>query len=940
MIKRSRHYPGASRVSLNLLSLLAFALILATVLSGCGRASLTAEEHLTRGHDFEQQGDLASAAIEYRNALQKSPESAEGRFRLGSLLLTLGDVTGAEVELNRARERGWDIDSLRLPLLRVALLQGRFESVLTETTVMQGFLESQVPEMLAIRGTAYLYRGKNAEAAAAFEQALAARPDLHEAAVGLARVQAAEGDLVGARHALERVLATDPSYGSAWELLGDLERQTGNLQEAEAAYSRALDHVPQIFDAQLKRALTRIDLEDFDGAGQDASALQRRFNRHPSVLLVRGLISYRQDRFADALPDFHEALAVSADHALALRYLGSTNARLGNLGQAEHYLRRYLSQAPESQDAILALASLYLQRGSPEEATRLLERSGAHLNTDNAQVSLLKTRVAFAAGDDDQGLLLLADVAQAHPESQQLQRLLGAELMRQGRHDEALDVLRSHSQPGDDADQLQLGMIMSALRTGDFERALAGAQTLREKHPDRVEPWNLIGSALLGMGRVEEARRALEDGLAIDPTDIPLNMNLGSLELRAGHSEAARARFQAVQIHHPGHPESALRLASLDTADGDTEGALGWLGVAAEARPDDVQIQLMLARLQLETGRPDAAIRTLQDAQSHHPSHPQVLFGLGDALYRTGRFGEAVKWFQLAHERLPDDDAVLWSLAHSQSLAGDVAGSEWTLSALLEQRPDHYRGRVLLVRNLLGETRIEDARPHIDHLLDSHPDRSEVLVLVGEARFLAGNWEDAVHAFKAAIERTPGQRAWVLRLAQAQHAASRHDAAESTLTSWLDEHPGDLAALHQVARWTMDSGRPDEALDFYGQILSLRPDDVSALNNSAWLLRHRDSTRALTYAERAASLAPDSAQVLGTLGVVLLAHDSASEAIEALRKGADLAPGETAIRYHLARAYVANGEERSATETLRDLLDQHDSFPEREEAQRLLAEIQ
>jgi Tfp pilus assembly protein PilF len=82
------------------------AMVLLFAVAACGTVSLSEEQYLQRAVDAEAAGDLRSAVIELKNALQRNPSNAEARLKLGLLNLQLGDVGGARAELQRAAALG------------------------------------------------------------------------------------------------------------------------------------------------------------------------------------------------------------------------------------------------------------------------------------------------------------------------------------------------------------------------------------------------------------------------------------------------------------------------------------------------------------------------------------------------------------------------------------------------------------------------------------------------------------------------------------------------------------------------------------------------------------------------------------------------------------------------------------------------------------------
>src|SRR5262249_16950326 len=124
--------------------------------------------------------------------------------------------------------------------------------------------------------------------------------------------------------------------------------------------------------------------------------------------------------------------------------------------------------------------------------------------------------------------------------------------------------------------------------------------------------------------------------------------------------------------------------------------------------------------------------------------------------------------------------------------------------------------------------------------------------------------------------------------------------------------------------------------------LEKNPNNAIAENNLAWVMASTGRAEsALQHAQHAASVAPQSPEVLDTLGVILLQTGKTDEAVGTLRKAATLRPqGDPEIRFHLAQALVRAGNKDDAKETLRAVLKTGQPFKDREQAEKLLAELE
>src|SRR5438093_9055334 len=120
--------PNSKALSSGLLMLAA-----ALATGGCDRAQrYTDQEYVQKAKDFQEQGKLASALIELKNALQKNPKNSEARLRLAEIYITQGLGEPAENELKKARQLGINAEALKIPMGQALLLQGLYPRVLAE----------------------------------------------------------------------------------------------------------------------------------------------------------------------------------------------------------------------------------------------------------------------------------------------------------------------------------------------------------------------------------------------------------------------------------------------------------------------------------------------------------------------------------------------------------------------------------------------------------------------------------------------------------------------------------------------------------------------------------------------------------------------------------------------------------------------------------------
>ena len=125
----------------------------------------------------------------------------------------------------------------------------------------------------------------------------------------------------------------------------------------------------------------------------------------------------------------------------------------------------------------------------------------------------------------------------------------------------------------------------------------------------------------------------------------------------------------------------------------------------------------------------------------------------------------------------------------------------------------------------------------------------------------------------------------------------------------------------------------------YRSLVNQHPQNWEALNALADLLNQAGQTaEALTWAEKAVALAPDSGAVLDTYGWILHELGRDGEALATLRKAAARLPDHPIVNYHLGAVLAAGGDKAQARTHLERAL-AGGAFPGREQAAALLASL-
>jgi putative PEP-CTERM system TPR-repeat lipoprotein len=309
------------------------------------------------------QGDVRTAIIHLKNAIQGEPTLAEARLLLGGAYLRIGDYAGAEKELETALEHGAS-PSDALPILGQAYLrQSKFDELLDRLTPGDRGVEVEA-QLLALRAYAHLGKQEFDKGEALLRQAIALQPDAPQARLGLALLHRQRGDAAAAEAEVDHVLARDPENAEALNLKGELRRRAGDGDAALAAFDKAVSVEENNMMARLGRAAIYVAQNENAKAQADVDHVLKRAPAHPIANYLSALMLAKAGRDQDALNTLQKAGDALGGYPAGLYLLSYLNVRLNQLEQAESNLRRLLGLTDDV-NARKLLASVHLRKGSP-----------------------------------------------------------------------------------------------------------------------------------------------------------------------------------------------------------------------------------------------------------------------------------------------------------------------------------------------------------------------------------------------------------------------------------------------------------------------------------------------------------------------------------------------------------------------------------------------
>jgi putative PEP-CTERM system TPR-repeat lipoprotein len=929
---RERLMPGSK-------ALLGSLLILASLLTvgACDQTKRYTEQELVqRAKDFQAQGKPESAVIELKNALQQNPKNGEARLRLGEIYAQLGFGEQAEIELKRAEELGIDDEALKVPMGRALLLRGLYQRVVAEIQPDPKSPPGDISRILEIQGRAQLGLLHLEEGCKLFAQSVDKDPQYVPAYWGLARCAAMRGKLDKARAELDKAVKLDEKNSQTWALLGDLERVQRRLAEADSAYANSLKYKSNNMDALLGRAVISIENNKLDEASRYVDTAFKLSRDHPLVSQLRGVVQYRQGKYAAAETSFQNVLKSQPNYLPAILWLGLANFAQGNYELAGKQFGQYARSVPSVRvQALLALVQAKLGRGQEAaEALSVLR----NVDVKDPQSLAVVANAYMSIGETDLAAKYLTKAVEQKPDAANLRVALAATLSQKGDRAHAIEQLESAIQLDSGMANADVLLIQSLIQDKQFDKALVAVQALEKKQPKNAVTHNLKGAIYLAKNDIANGRKSFERALELDPTSVPAAMNLAQLDLLERKPEAARQRFQGILAKDKANVQAMIGLAGIAAATSQETEYVAWLEKAAKAGPSVARPRVLLASYYLQKNEVQKALALAREAQTANPGNFQALDLLGTVQLAAGEKENATITYAKLAKLFTKSPVAHYKLATAQAATNNVAAVRASLKSALTLKPDYLDAEMLLGSVELGAGRHVEALKIARQIQKQHPKSASGLVLQGDILMAQKQFAPAVTIYEKALAIN-NNGLIAVQVYKALSAAGKVEEADARLVQWLKDRPGELNARIYLASTYVKARQNKQAIQQYQLVLQADPKNVRALNDLAWLYQQEQDPRALATAEQAYRLKPDNPEIMDTLGWILVDQDQTTRGTELLRKAAEAAPASTAIRYHWAAALVKSGDKARARTELTDLLTRNKDFPQRQEAQALLKQL-
>ncbi|MFR0714681.1 tetratricopeptide repeat protein [Pseudomonas putida] len=295
---------------------------------------------LTYARTLVEQDRIADAKSEFLSLVQQYPEDDELRYSLALVCLENKDWDEAENYLRELIERDSNVDAARLNLGRIQEERNDPEGALREYARV-GPGPDYLPAQLR-QADILIANGRGTEASRLLAEAREAQPD----------------------YAIQLYLIESESYSN-----------NNKDAQADQVLQQGIKRFPDDLNLLYTRAMLAEKRDDLPQMEHDLRAI---IAREPDNAMALNALGYtladRTTRYAEAKALIEKAHQLTPDDPAVLDSLGWVNYRLGNLDEAERYLRQAFERFPDHEVAA-HLGEVLWANGKRREARQVWSKA-------------------------------------------------------------------------------------------------------------------------------------------------------------------------------------------------------------------------------------------------------------------------------------------------------------------------------------------------------------------------------------------------------------------------------------------------------------------------------------------------------------------------------------------------------------------------------------
>lgn len=699
---------------MNILRYTAIAAVLVSTLVSCGSSMESAADYVERGKVLLNEGKLEKARLEFKNAIQIDPRTAEAFYQLALLdeksqkwksmyanlttteqlnpshhdaIVKLGQLYLLSGDVDKASEKAkkvLDIDGNHIAALilraSIEMKQQNFGSALKNVEkVLQ--LDNKNIEALSVKAMTYNQQGEQQQALQILEQALVIEPDNMALIMIKLSILESQKDYVAVEKVYRDLLLVKPEERWVVASLAKLLNFQNRYGDAKQVLQQFIEAQPEDRDAKLilvSLVQTRepeqaiILLESY--VQQDENDFELQF-----VKIKLQLDNGQTEQALVGLQNIFDKDPEGNDGRKAEMVLANYEFIQGHYDAVQKKVDHVLSLAPEDESALILKSKINLLNNNIDAAVTDL-RVVLRDNSASDTAMVLLGQAYLKSGSPELAEDNFRQALSVNPGNQIAALFIADKLIKSDDLERAESIILAALQ--DNPTDIRLLQVQANLKLQkqDWPAAKSISQTIRSESDNSAIASYLDGRILQGQQKYELAIEKYKSALSIEPTMSNALKGIAYSYFELGRKDDLVVFLKELIKEDPKYLNAYTVLYEIHASENNWDEAVLTLQLGLKEEPKWQDGYLLLATTHQRQGNGQGVIAAYERGLEALPESNVIALQLASSYERKGDFEKAKSLYEQVLERNPDVNVAINNLA---SLLSDQFRSEENLRKAL-----------------------------------------------------------------------------------------------------------------------------------------------------------------------------------------------------------------------------------------------------------------
>tara|TARA_R110000751_G_scaffold107645_6_gene203897 strand:- start:7285 stop:9405 length:2121 start_codon:yes stop_codon:yes gene_type:complete len=404
--------------------------------------------------------------------------------------------------------------------------------------------------------------------------------------------------------------------------------------------------------------------------------------------------------------------------------------------------------------------------------------------------------------------------------------------------------------------QIVLKQIADLYGAGKLQQAHQLCLQVLKQRPKLADAHSMMGVILSGLGRNDEARKAIKNAIRFNPTSHYYS-NLGELERQNGKLDSAKIALEK----------------------------------AVELDPANAQALNNLGIVHFDKGEFDKAVATYQSCLELQPDYPEAHNNLGNAYRASNNNDEAMVHYERAVELRENYPEAYNNMGSSLRAEERHEEAEFCYRKAINLNPRYADAANNLAILLISRDQYDEALRVLDDAMKSGNRTVGLYLSIGRVQLHKSNYDMARKACQLALDEESDSKAAYTLMGQIDHEMDLYADALKNFEKAIEIDPDYSEARNFYGIALKSFGRIDDARQQFEKTLEKNPSAHGAYSNIADLIRFNERPELVEQMETIFTEAenPDSERYMGLHFAIGKAYGDLGryeESFEHISKGA------------------------------------------------------